>query len=75
MKNILIIILYLITGFLLSGAFLSLRVYNLIDNNIDVNRNLLLENFQKSLLQSYICILFPFAFMIVRNIKKKHPTT
>lgn len=75
MKKIKILILYLITGFLLSGAFLSLRVYNLIDNNIVINRNLLLENFQKSLLQSYLCILFPFAYMIFKNIQKKHPTT
>jgi uncharacterized protein YneF (UPF0154 family) len=71
-KKFLIILIYLISGFLFAGAFLSLRIYNSLEDNLPVNKEIIKSFFFKSLIQSYIVILFPFVYIFYKNLKSNN---
>jgi hypothetical protein len=71
-KKSLIILIYLVTGFLLAGAFLSLRIYNSLEDNIQLDKEIIKSFFFRSLIQSYVVILFPFGYAFYKNLKSNN---
>lgn len=68
-KLIIILLTYLVIGFLLTGAFLSLKIYTSLESNILIDIALMKKLFFKSLIQSYVVILFPFGYVFYKNLK------